>query len=376
MEESKCPICLGSIEIDGSTLINCKNCVCIQLCFHYLGGHMYHFDCLQQLYENDYRRGIRSNCSICRKLITSPPVRIFNATCFPKEAIGYEILGPNVSGKKISNPTQRTTQSGSIDFYENRLAEMEMQLRNFRRLNEQVVTLEADLLGCQSQLQSTRRELDRRNLEMNAILSQQKHANDQIKNLQESLEESKRELESFKYLKAANEVSRLSKEISIFQYDSYFKNLKNDPETSKADLILQLAGMTANFRPIEGEKEETERQLRFLKISMEKAEREAAKREKNRDKVKVEIIKIDDSSDKDDNSETENNNVHSTHNTQSTAHQLQNPPQYTNPFLISKSSVPSVRPKSLKTFAGSAVSTGTGKKAKVIETPAGKRFIN
>lgn len=348
---------------------------------------MYHFDCLQRMYKFDREKGNKSSCTLCRTIIMTPPIKLFNTSGFPKEPFVYSIenydgvIQPNLSKKKSGTSSgNQIVQDAHVDerieFYEGRLADLEAMASNYEELVDQNDDLEADLEETQEQLEITQRELDRRNLEMARISERLLESEKKSTRLESELEVVSKELDSYKYTKFSLEVERLASEIGDLQSDSYYKNILKDKNIRKDQVVSMLAGMKVKFDHVQVERDKLEKELRFFKIFKENVEkRERLKRQRE------DIVKMDHDKklEQEKEKEKEEVNVKSIEDSEcyiDIFHDEMKP--IINPFLINSSvssmMVPKSLPKQIKVPNGTT-STGTGKKSKIIELANGKKFF-
>ena len=373
---------------------------------------MYHFDCLQNMYAFDWKKGIKSTCTLCRSPITTPPIKLYGATGFPKDhPFSYEIVKESIQPNMKNNQNPRITGSSSnnteevderISFYEGRLADMEAMAEDYEELEMQIENLETELEETQErfeeaqiQLEATRVQLNQKNMQMARMAEKLFEGSQKVETflllnqkLELNLEAARKELDSFKTKRAALEVERLSNEIGSLQSDSFYKNIVNDPEITKEQVVFMLAGMKSKFDVIQGERDKVERDLRFFRLYKESVEKR--EREMRRSKGTVITGKKDD----DDegiglrgelvNKEISNQrgkDMCTDENENVTIIEKEHEKEtFKNPFIIpnnARKMVPTTLPKGTpKTSRGGVVSTtGTGKKSKIMEMADGRKYF-
>ena len=351
------------------------------------------------MYEFDWKSGNKSSCTICRKIITCKPNRVYGN--FPKEKIFYELVKdsfqPNINGKKMSTPTTEAMPTVIInredeedydddddneelvEFYEDRLADLERQLEEYAERNASLRSVENELVITKSSLLSVSRDLNDRNIKIQSLIKEKLELMDRLGKLSLKLEAATEELESFKHSKMAIEVNRLANHISSIQKESYYKNLLKDSNMTKEFLIGMLSGFEKKNAENEAERNELLKENRMLRISKENSEKKAKQQQQQQQmnqvlKPKMVTNYYDEAGETeldepicDDNQE----NIPTT--------------TFINPFAIkppqttttTTKMVPKTLPKgfSIPKNSSAAASTGTGKRQKVLQLPNGQQYF-
>lgn len=365
------------------------------------------------MYEYDWRTGNKSMCTICRKIITSKPNRVYGN--YPKEKMFYEVpkdsLQPNINGKKLKPPTDARVNSASaqevgtinsvhniysdedddsedededqdslVEFYEDRLADLERQLEEYSERSFEFERLRSELSTTKLQLSQTKRELNDRNLRLEKLITQKINLEEEFSEIKTKLAAATEELESYKYSKMASEVTRLANHISSIQKESYYKNLLKDTNTTREFLIGMLSGFEKKHAEAENEKNQLLRENRMLRIYKETAEKRIRQVTSFNGTSGLVLKPKPPANPYDDAGETEldepisNDFADDQENTRHSQH-----PEPVNPFAVKPQSTKMV-PKSLpKGFSipksSSTASTGTGKRQKVLQLPNGQQYF-
>jgi septal ring factor EnvC (AmiA/AmiB activator) len=364
------------------------------------------------MYESDWNRGTISCCSICRKAITCKPNRIYGS--YPKDKLVYEILLPNVQGKKLPRPippvATNTTATLSFDdydddeeeeeedneelieFYEGRIADLERQLSEVSRVETLFRSVESELRRKSAEIYVVRREIDDRNMKIEFLIKENLEQKKEIEKINLNFKAATEELDEFKHFKMSSEIIRLANHISPMQKEAYFNSLLNDLSSSRKDLVMMIIGFEK--KNAEGEIEKTEllkenRRLRIEKENLEKKmkliEQQLKQLQKQKicpilkPKPKVTTSHCDDAIEAA--SETELDEPAADDENKENLPEIKT---ITNPFAIklkasqnnmaTSKMVPKTIPKGLsipKTLSNS-VSTGTGKRQKVLQLSNGK----
>lgn len=346
-----------------------------------LGGHVYHYECIQRMYNFDRENGKKSCCAICRQTIISVPNKIFGN--FPHDPISYTIcesIGPNITGKRggrdgaqgQANSRNNELLLEQLEFYEGRLADLEAQVDEFDGIEDQISRLESQILVKTNENYELKRKLDERNMEMiqkikriGKIEGELAVANRSINSLEcqnsalkVELSAAKTELIGYQDSKLSLETERLASEITHLQRESYFKNLQK--YHTQTEIVGLLAGMHVKFNDSENARTELEKENRRLKVEIERMARKPKLVVNN-------VVEL----------ELGNENFHNPQQAPIQVPELferSPPPQHLPAALNVSKLVPTIRPKGLA-FPRGTITTGTGKRSKIMEMPDGTKRI-
>lgn len=263
---------------------------------------------------------------------------------------------------------ERNSNNQMIEFYENRITNLERQVAQNSRYEANYRNLEREMDRKSNELLSARRDIDNRNLRIEALLKENLGQKKDIETLNFNLKSATEELESFKHYKMSSEVVRLAKHISIMQKEAYFKNLLNDLSISRSELVMKIVAFDQMNAENEAEKNELLKENRKIRIDKENFEKKMRLLEQQLRQLQLQPKQkpvYDDGDETELENELENNK--------------ENVP-INNPFAMKPSTsskmVPSTIPKGLTLSKGSSnsVSTGTGKRQKVLELN-GQSFV-
>lgn len=322
------------------------------------------------MYEYDWKSGYKSTCSICRKIITCKPIRVFGN--YPKEKVLYEVpkdsIRPNIKGKiakelNAAEVIRRYEEENSdlVQFYEDRLADMERQLEEYSERNSELESVQIELVTTKYSVIELARDLNNRNMKIESLGREKISLQDELAKVKLKLEAANEEMENFKYSKMASEVHRLSTQISSIEKDSYYKNLLKDSNVTREFLVGMLAGFQKKHAENEKEKDLLMRENRILTIYKETNEKKVKQQQQSKYK-EPEDVNIPDNGD----NQSDQENLPPV------------PPIFSlKPPPTSTKMVPKTLPKgfTVPKSSSSAASTGTGKRQKVLQLPNGQQYF-
>lgn len=261
----------------------------------YLGGHVFHFACVNRLISIDKEN---SECPQCRNSILIKPRKLFFKRADPEKCVEvpspYEVAMEESVTRNLHLPVEVVHNNNNneltslIEHYEDRLQDLTIQLENYSQLETDLEARIIQLRQTTIQLNNLRVQLDERNMIMNELLKRKIFFEKENENLKIKLEVSTDELRIFRDTKLAIEVQRIVTEIGTLQLESYYRDLLADSSISKNDVIKLLKGMHTKFKDSEQIANSLRNQLKIFEIDKERMQRE--ERERKRRKKEKEIV--------------------------------------------------------------------------------------
>ena len=353
----------------------------------YLGGHVFHFACVNRLISIEKEN---SECPQCRNSILIKPRKLFFKRADPDKCVEvpspYEVVkmeesvARNLPVEVAHNNNNELTSL--IEHYEDRLQDLTIQMENYGQLETDLEARNIQLRQTTVQLNNLRVQLDERNMIINELLKQKIIYEKENESLKIKLEVSADELRIFRDTKLAVEVQRIVTEIGTLQLESYYRDLLADSSISKNDVIKLLKGMHAKFKDSEHKASSLRNQLKIFEIDKERIQREERekKRRKKEKEKEIEIVYRDKTNEtvisKKSQLEHTNNEIKNIIDHEGENHDINQhfntSRNHQNPFSKSKSipsnskMVPSTLPKGFKMMKSSnknnseLISNGTG----------------